>query len=120
MGNTGTQDKITGNPAVEVTSAVQQLAANTVYISKNPSTRVVFTLPLTAEVGDLFTIIGEDAGGWKVAQNANQMIDGSATSTSGTSGYIQSQTQSDVVTLRCTIKDTKFKITSNRGTLDIA
>jgi hypothetical protein len=58
---------------VNVTSTAQQAVANTGYLANN-SAQVTITLPLYPAVGDIVQVTGVGTGGWKVAQNANQVV----------------------------------------------
>lgn len=105
-------DGIAGNPTIslsasglmpwtDVSGATQALSTFNGYISDN-TTLVTFTLPSTANLGDVIYILGKGTGGWKVALNATQQITiGKAQSTVGVSGSIASINQYDTVELRC-------------------
>lgn len=74
------------------------MAANTTYFINNGASLVTLTLPTTFAAGDVFRIVGFSSGGWKIAQNASQLIQiGASTSTTGTAGFISSTVQSDGV-----------------------
>ena len=103
-------DGIAGNPTfavsgfttwTDVTGTSQALSTFNGYVADNASL-ITFTLPSTANIGDMIQILGKGAGGWKVAQNATQQINvGSAATTVGVSGSIASINQFDTVELRC-------------------
>lgn len=95
------------------------MTANRIYIPHSASL-TTFTLPTTATEGQLFQIVGEGSGGWRVSQNSGQQIVAvNASTTSGTGGYIQSSGSPNcTVTLRCTVANTKFTITSSQGTIN--
>lgn len=59
-----------------VTGTTQQAAVNNGYIAANDQARVTITLPASAAAGDIVRIAGAGAGGWRVAQNAGQTING--------------------------------------------
>lgn len=109
-----------GIPTVTVTGSSQQMSVMTRYIANNPTTRINFTLPVSAAVGDQLFIRGRGAGGWKLSQNANQYVLGSSQTTTGTSGSLQSQAYTDTLTLECTVANTEFLIINSRGTVDYA
>lgn len=100
----------------EVTSAYQ-LVVNREVIANHASTRVVLTLPLTAQQGDTVTIRGKGAAGWKVAQNALQTIHGSSNTTTGVTGSIASGATYNCVTLECITPSTDWIIATHEGTL---
>jgi hypothetical protein len=58
---------------VNVTGTSAQAAANTGYLANNAA-QVTITLPAAPVLGDLVSVTGVGAGGWKVAQNAGQSI----------------------------------------------
>lgn len=96
------------NLTTDVTGTTQTIIANSTYIADNAS-QVTFTLPATANVGDTFTIWGKGAGGFKIAQNAGQLIHvGNLVTTTGTSGSIQSTGQWDSVEVICVTANTTF------------
>jgi hypothetical protein len=121
----GTVPSVSTNPVV-VTAASQQTAPNTKYIAARDTSRVDLKLPAITDIkmGEQILVRGRGNGGWKVSQNAGQMIKGASNTTQGVGGYLQSQTSSDTVALEVTDIDTTnntmtFLIISNRGTLDI-
>lgn len=59
-----------------VTGTTQQAEVNNGYIAANDNAQVVFTLPASAAAGDTVRIAGAGAGGWKIAQNPGQTING--------------------------------------------
>lgn len=104
---------------VEVTGTTQQADPNTEYITNNAS-QVVVTLPSSISVGEKVRLIGKGAGGWRVSQNAGQTIRfGSASTTTGASGNLQSQNQFDVVELICITTDTDFVVISAIGNIQV-
>lgn len=117
-----------GNAPVEVTGTTQALAVNTSYTMNNASL-CVGTLPASASVGDWIEIVGNGAGGWKVAQNALQQIawnaggaDAADETTIGTSGFISSTDRYDSVLLKCITggSSTLWVVTDAKGTITLA
>lgn len=51
-----------------------QIFPNVGYIANNNTALVILTLPSSPSVGDVYKVAGVGAGGWIIAQNANQMI----------------------------------------------
>lgn len=85
----------------DATNASYTLAVQNGYVA-NRGTLVTFTLPATAVLGDEIEIVGKGAGGWLIAQNANQQINvGSSPSTVGVGGSVASTNQFDAITLVC-------------------
>ncbi len=66
-----------GFPWVVVSGTSQQAQPNTGYIA-NDVGQVTITLPTSPNVGDIVRVSGPGAGGWKIAQNANQSIIGAS------------------------------------------
>ena len=103
-------DGIAGNPTLANTSAVtwtdvtgttQTMSVANGYVADNASL-VTFTLPSTANIGDMIQVLGKGVGGWKISQNALQQINvGKVPSTVGTLGSVSSTNQFDIVELRC-------------------
>lgn len=103
----------------EITGTSQALTVNRGFIANNGS-QVDLLLPATAAVGDVIEIAGSGAGGWRVSQNASQIIHVGATSSqAGTGGYITSQNRYDAVKLLCIVANTEFVAITAMGTLFI-
>lgn len=101
---------------VEISGTSQSASVNTIYIPHNASLTTI-TLPVTSVIGSLVQIVGEGAGGWKIAQNSGQFIKGvGITTTTGTGGSLASTDANCTVTLRLTSTN-KWTITSSQGTL---
>lgn len=96
------------NTWIVVTGTTQAMAVNTGYVSNNASL-VTLTLPATAAVGSIIQIQGLGAGGWKIAQNASQLIHiGSQVTTTGVTGFLSSTNQYDSLTLLCVVANTTW------------
>ena len=101
----------------EVTGTSQSMAVNSGYILNNGSL-VTATLPSSATLGSMIEIAGKGAGGWKVAQNASQIIHfGNVVTTTGTGGYLASTDSSDCIRLLCIIANTTWVVLSSIGNL---
>lgn len=91
---------------VNVTGTTQTIAVNTGYVANNAA-QVVFTLPATATLGDSFYITGNGnvgTAGWRVNQNAGQVIFfGSSTTTVGAGGSLTSTNQLDSIRAVCVV-----------------
>lgn len=106
-------------PTTVVAGTSQAMAVNNSYVSNNAGL-VTLTLPSTAAVGSVMQVSGLGAGGWKIAQNAGQLIRfNSAVSTTGVGGSLASTAQSNSVTIQCVVADTTFVVTAVSGNLDI-
>jgi len=100
---------------VEITGTTQSAVAGTIYIPHS-SSRTVITLPPSLTVGQLFQVVGEGTGGFRIAQNVGQSIVGVGTNTTiGTAGYMESTNANCTITLRVT-NTNKLTITSSQGT----
>ena len=91
---------------VNVTTTTQAIAVNTGYVANNAA-QVVFTLPATGALGDTFYITGNGnvgTAGWKVNQNAGQVIFfGSSTTSVGAGGSLTSTNQLDSIRAVCIV-----------------
>lgn len=103
----------------EVTGTSGTIAADNGYITNNAS-QVTMTLPSTCSVGDYFRVVGKGAGGWKVAQNASQLIHfGNMDTTTGTGGSLESTNDYDCVELLCISANTDFLVISAVGNITV-
>lgn len=90
----------------EVTGTSQLMTADSGWIANNASL-VTLTLPTAAAVGTAISVVGKGAGGWLIAQNANQIIRiSSANTTTGATGTLASDNRYDSINLICTTADT--------------
>jgi hypothetical protein len=91
---------------------------NNGYIANHATVRVVITLPTTAAVGSELVITGIGAAGWKLAQNASEIIHfGNSDTTTGTGGYLESTATRDSVRLVCVIADTEWNVIAIQGNI---
>lgn len=109
----------------EVTGTTQAMAVNNGYIANNAA-QVVHTLPATAAVGSIIRLVGKGAGGWKIAQNASQLIvftgggvAGMNQTTTGTGGFVASNDILDSIELLCTTANTTFTVLNYKGNVII-
>jgi hypothetical protein len=90
--------KTGGFAVVDQTSSSATLAVQTMYVTDNGASLVTYTLPATAPQGSVIKVVGSSAGGWRIAQNANQKIRlTSQVSTTGTGGSVSSTNANDCV-----------------------
>lgn len=100
------------------TSGSPTLAVNNGYVTDNGASLVTYTLPTTAALGTVIQIAGFSSGGWKIAQNASQLIHfGSSVTTTGTGGSLASSNTFDQVTIVCVVANTTWCVTSAVGNL---
>ncbi len=110
---------------IRTSTDVTPMVAGTEYFAIHASTRVVFTLPLAGTLGQKFFIRGCAIGGWKIAQQAGQTIYGSSSSTTGVTGFVESQ-NGDSDTLALSVRAvsggniTELSIIEKQGTLTIS
>lgn len=104
-----------------VSGTTQAAAVNSGYVTNNAG-QVTVTLPSTAAVGDIVEVTGLGAGGWKLAQNASQLIHGAngVVTTTGTGGSLTSTNQYDFVRVRCIVTNTTWQIQGINGNLTVA
>lgn len=103
----------------EVTGTTQAGEVDNGYITNNIA-RVTVTMPATASVGDVVRIAGKGAGGWSIAQNVGQTIHfGTASTTTGITGSLDSTATRDCVELLCETTNTDFVVLSSIGNIAI-
>lgn len=103
----------------EVTGTTQAMADNNGYIANNAGL-VTLTLPAVAAIGDTVMVTGKGAGGWRVAQNAGQQIFfGTASTTIGAGGSLDSTQRRDTVELVCITANTEWNVIDSVGNLTV-
>jgi hypothetical protein len=105
---------------VDVTGVSQSIAVNTGYLSNNAGT-VAFSLPASANLGDVFRIVGVQ-GAWTLSQAANQRIlFGSISTTLGIAGSLASTNAGDCVELVATntSASTAWRVISSIGNITV-
>jgi hypothetical protein len=101
-----------------VAGTSQTLAVQKGYVNQNAGL-TTFTLPATANFGDIVEIAGMGAGGWTIVQNTSQnIIVGNLTSTT-TSGSVSSTAAHDTIRLLCTVANTTFMALDWAGNLTV-
>jgi hypothetical protein len=104
-----------------VTAASQTMVAHNAYVANNTGV-VTLTLPATSAVGDTIQVAGmNSSGSWKIAQPnpATQIFFGSAQTTLGTGGYLQSTATYDNVTLTCISANATWIVTTSIGNITV-
>jgi hypothetical protein len=105
--------------AWEVITIDTNLTVNHGYITDGAS-QITYTLPTTADEGDLFKIVGKSTSGWRIDQNVGQTIYmGDVSTTTGTSGYINSTNGKDCIELVCVTADSDFVVSSSIGLIEL-
>jgi hypothetical protein len=103
-----------------ITAATHQMEEDINYVANNDTAKVVFTLPATADVGSVFTVVAAESDGWRIEQGAGQQIlIGDKATTEGASGNIESKRAGDSVTAVCFEADNKFIVTSMMGNVQL-
>jgi hypothetical protein len=106
-------------PWTNVTTTTQAASVNNGYIANNAAL-VTITLPVTVAVGGIISVAGAGAGGWKIAQNASQVVNfGNRATTSGIGGSLTSANQFDAVKLICITANLTFSVVSSNGNVTI-
>jgi hypothetical protein len=102
----------------EVTTS-QTIVVNNGYIT-NSGSLVTLTLPTTSALGTTVEVVGKGAGGWRIAQNAGDIIHfGNINTTTGTGGYLQSTLTYDAIRLVCTVADLEWTVLSVQGNITV-
>lgn len=102
-----------------VITANQSAVINSGYIA-NGSSQLSVTLPATAAVGSIISIVGLGAGGWKIVQGASQQIHmGSVSSSAGAGGYAQSTYQRDCIEIICVVANNEWQVKSSIGEIEL-
>lgn len=116
----GTLATTQGLPMTVVSGTSQSAAVNNSYISNNAGLCTI-TLPSSAAVGDTVQVGGLGAGGWKIAQNASQLIHlGSSVTTTGTGGSLASSNQYDSISaIRCVVANTTWICFGVQGNITV-
>jgi len=97
-----------GTGFTHVTGTSQTMVADAGYVPDNVAL-CTLTLPTTAAFGTAITIVGLGAGGWKIAQNASQLIHvGSSVTTTGVGGSLASTNRYDSIDLLCVVANTTW------------
>ena len=107
------------DPWTEVTGTTQAMATNNRYAASNASL-VTLTLPTTAAIGDQIEVVGKGAGGWRIAQNADQLIRfGDLVSTTGISGRLDSTNRYDSLCIVCITANNEWSVIRSQGNIDV-
>ena len=99
-----TIDEYRGGLFRSTATANGPLLSNYGYIVKNatPANLTTLTLPATPILGDTIAVNGYTAGGWSIAQNANQQIFmGALSTTIGVGGSLSSTGAKDAIRITC-------------------
>jgi len=100
-----------------ITTSTQAIVLDNGYFANNGG-GVTFTLPASANLGQTFSVVSINAGGWTIAQRAGQAIRfGSQITTTGTGGSLASTAIGDVVTVICDVANTSFIVLDAIGDL---
>lgn len=119
-----TLDEYRGGLYRVTATANGSLVSNRGYIVKNatPANLTTLTLPASPLLGDTIAVNGYTAGGWLIAQNANQQIFmGAQSTTIGVGGSIASTGAKDTVRITCVTAgaSAEWIVTSVMGNLTV-
>jgi hypothetical protein len=102
-----------------ITASTQTMASGHGYIC-NYSGTLILTLPTTSAVGDLLAVSGmNNATGWQISQNTGQQILFGVSSTTVSSGSIQSTNTYDSIQMVCNVANTSWIVYGSVGNLSI-
>ena len=103
-----------------VITADQSAVVNNGYIA-NKSGLLTLTLPTVSAVGSLIELTGMNTAlGWKIAQNANQIIHfGNTNTTTGVGGSLASTLTYDAVRIVCNVANLEWIVLSAQGNITI-
>lgn len=102
-----------------VTGASQTIAVEHGYLS-NRAGLITYTLPATANVGDMFRVsLINSAGSWTIIENAGQSIKFGSSDTTVTTGSLSSTANGDAIEIVCTIANTNFMVLSSIGNITL-
>lgn len=100
-----------------ITTSSASMSVGNGYLSNNAAL-VTLTLPTTAAQFSVILVVGNGAGGWKIAQNAGQVINfNSIPTTTGIGGSIASTNLYDCVELLCTVANTTWSVIEAMGNI---
>lgn len=100
-----------------ITTTSASMSIENGYLANNAAL-VTLTLPTTAAQFTVIQVVGNGAGGWKIAQNAGQTINFDATpTTTGTGGSLSSTNLFDCVELLCTVANTTWSVLGSMGNI---
>jgi hypothetical protein len=100
--------------------AVDQVGVVNKGFVANKAGLLTLTLPAASALGDSLQIIGQGAGGWRIAQGAGQSIRfAGLITTAGAGGHIDSTNQYDVMTLRCVVANTIWQVVNSVGNFEV-
>lgn len=103
----------------EVTTTSQSAAVNKGYIANNAGL-VTITLPTTAPIGSIVRVAGKGTGGWRLAQNASEVIHfGDVDTTIGTGGSLSSVNRYDSIELVCIVANNEWVVLSSVGNITV-
>lgn len=100
-----------------VTGTSQAMIVGGAYVANNVAL-VTFTLPVSANIGDILEVKGAGAGGWEIQTNVGQIIELNDMQ-SLVSGSINSTNFTDGIKLVCTVANIKFSSVYFSGNINI-
>lgn len=108
-------------PVVDIGGAAVSLEGNHSYImNKSGGNRLVATLPSSAAVGQVIELIGRGSSGWSLEVGLNQTIRIGDQSCTSTTGKVESGSQYDCITIKCTYTNLEWIAISAIGNLTVS
>ncbi len=108
-----------GSTWIDQTTTPAAMVVNGSYIADTAGL-LTFTLPAVAPQGTYVRVAGNGAGGWRIAQNAGQVINFIGMSTTvGVAGSLSSTVRYDCVDLLCTVANTTWVVRTVVGNLTV-
>jgi hypothetical protein len=113
-------DVVDGGFVWSVITADQVAAVNNGYIA-NKAGLLTLTLPTTAAAGTTLALTGMNTAlGWKLGQNANQIVHfGTSTTTTGTGGSLASINIRDSIELVCVVANLEWNVINSVGNITV-
>ena len=123
---------VTGSPGTNTLSigvsgsTWTQVSTNTVmtsnisYICISPGGVLNMTLPATSSQGDVIRLVLFGATGYKIVQGTGQsIVYGSASTTTGVTGFIQSVGTGNAISLVCVVANTTWLVMNSVGNFGV-
>ena len=96
------------------------MTTNTSYICISPGGVLNMNLPTTSSQGDIVRVILFGATGYKIAQDIGQsIVYGSASTTTGVTGFLQSVGTGNSISLVCVVANTTWLVMNSVGNFGV-
>lgn len=121
-GNTTISATAGGIAWVDVTGPTQAMATNTGYTADDGGTLITFTLPTSANLGDVVIVQGKGTGLFEITYGTGQQIIFGTITSTATTGNVTSNKASDQIALRCSTASVTapiFTVQNSQGTFAV-